>query len=471
MHRVLVAFAVLSLIPVAAAQGATAPAADLAKAIAEMRNLPAKLVGREAEQRGPRIQAAWETLIAAQDDGVNALLAEAARLDAAKQKDDLFRLGAAAVVWQIGHLERVKDVLALWANADFAAKYAYAFPVAFEAARDGDERALPLLVALLRDHRGTFCVVDHVMDLSWPLTHEFLWGPMGRNAVPALQAVLENEKDPTVVSSAITLLADAWDTESLPRIRTIARDASNGARHSAIAALGKFGHPDDFEYLCEELTDTDAKVVRACVRALCAFGDLRAVPRLVRLTKHANEELRLHALGALGVLPTVDGLAVLADRLPALDQAQRGCLADGPPLLHDVHVTWGAYQRLDGEERGKLLADACAKADEKFRLKDDDRKLTRAEFESACAACIAASRIPAEHRWIEVRHVLGVATPADVPLLLDVRGSLFRLLSDECLEEVATLDGILQRLVRSQYRKEPGLCEQVEPPAAKGEAK
>jgi hypothetical protein len=68
--------------------------------------------------------------------------------------------------------------------------------------------------------------------------------------------------------------------------------------------------------------------------------------------------------------------------------------------------------------------------------------------------------------------MLGAAVPADLPLLLDVRGRLFRRLSDECLEEIAMVHHTMRRLVRSQYRTEPGVCEQVKPvPAAQGAPK
>lgn len=157
-------------------QGAPAPATaeELAKAVAEMRNVPARLVGGEAQVRGERLSAAWQTLAAAQDAGAKALPDEAARLAAAKQKDDRFRLGAGRVVWEIGHFDRVADVLDLWGDADFAVKYSYAFEVGLLAARDGDERSLPLLVALLRDQRGTLTVRhatrDRVVDHDLPLT-------------------------------------------------------------------------------------------------------------------------------------------------------------------------------------------------------------------------------------------------------------------------------------------------------------
>jgi HEAT repeat protein len=475
VQKTIAASVVLSALAFATAQQTAPPAVpdDLAKAIAEMRNLPEKLTGKESDERGPRIQAAWETLIAAKDAGATALLAEAARLDATKQKDDRFRLGAAAVVWQIGRFDRVADVVTLWGNADFAVKYTYAFLVGFDAARDGDERALPLLVALLRDQRGRHFVADHVMDLGWPLTHDFLWGPMGRKAVPALEKVLATAKDPTVVSSAIELLAGCWDVATLPRLRAVAGDAADGARTAAIRVLGRFGHPNDFEFLCAGLADRDPRVASAHVNALCAFGDLRAVPRLLPLLTSSDQDLRLHALGALGALATVDGLEAFA----GVDKTKRGMFAAGPPQFHALDVSWDAYQKLDRAERGKVLAKARAKVEDEFRLQEGDRKLTHEEFESACKSWIAASRISdEEHSWIESRHVLAAVTPADVPLLLDVRGRVFRRLSDECLEEVGILDKILSRLVRSQYRAEPGVCEQVKPVGkpvtpAKGESK
>jgi hypothetical protein len=472
VQKTIAACVVLSSLALAVAQQNPPPAVpDLAKAIAEMRNLPEKLTGKESDERGPRIQAAWEALIAAKDAGASALLAEAARLDAAKQKDDRFRLGAAAVVWQIGRFDRVADVMTLWGNADFAVKYTYAFLVGFDASRDGDERALPLLVALLRDQRGTHYVADHVMNLGWPLTHDFLWGPMGRKAVPALEKVLATAKDPTVVSSAIELLAGCWDVATLPRLRAIAGDSADGARTAAVRVLGRFGHPNDFEFLCAGLADRDPKVASAHVDALCAFGDLRAVPRLLPLLASGDQDLRLHALGALGTLATVDGLEAYAK---VAEVVKKGSVfAGGPPQLHALDVSWADYQKLDRAERGKVLAKARAKAEEEFRAQEGDRKLTREEFESACKSWIAASRISdEEHSWVESRHVLAVVTPADVPLLLDVRGRLFRRLSDECLEEVGILDRILSRVVRAQYREDPGVCEQVKPvPPAKGTAK
>ncbi len=473
LQKCLVAFAASCASTIACQSVPAAATADeLAKAVAEMRNVPTPLVGREAEVRGERLSAAWKTLAAAQEAGARALLDEAARLDATKQKDDRFRLGAGRVVWEIGRFDRIANVLALWGDADFAVKYSYAFEVGLLAARDGDVRALPLLVALLRDQRGAFNVPEHVMELRWPWTHAFLWGPMGRKAVPALEDVLAKTTNPTVASSAIALITRAWGTGALPNLRAIARDPEHGARADAIDALGWFGHPADFEFLCAGLAIDDTAVLCAHIVALYRFGDLRAVPRIQPLAMHVNDEVRMFAIGALGELATVDGLDTFAERVGGLPEPHRRRLGQGPRLLHSLDVTWDAYRKLDRDERAKVLAKALKMPEAPFLPKAGDRKLTREEFEDACKAWIGASRITTEdHEWIEARHVLAVATPADVPLLLDVRGGLFRRVSDECLEEVAILDDILRRLVRSQYRNDPGVCEKVVPPPAKDQRK
>lgn len=65
--------------------------------------------------------------------------------------------------------------------------------------------------------------------------------------------------------------------------------------------------------------------------------------------------------------------------------------------------------------------------------------------------------------WVEDRHVLAAATAADIPLLLDIQAVCFTRLSDKCLSEIRTLQELVQRLGRRQFRKEVGVCDNVEP--------
>jgi hypothetical protein len=63
---------------------------------------------------------------------------------------------------------------------------------------------------------------------------------------------------------------------------------------------------------------------------------------------------------------------------------------------------------------------------------------------------------------VEVGEILSAATPADIDLLLDVRGALYHRLSDECLYEVERVNAALRRLGRSRYRKATGITEKAE---------
>lgn len=437
----------------------------LAAAVAELRHMRPDMTREEQKAKSERIDAAWEQLTAAKDAGAKALLDEAAKLDAAKEKDDFFKLGAAVVLWQIGRFDRVQDIVGLWAGTDLTTNYNYVFYSTFEAVRDGDERALPLLRAVLRDQQGQIYLAMHVMNVNWPGTHFCLWGPMGRKAVPALEQVLDTEKDPIALRSAVVLLGAYMDVGALDRLRRIARDPKHPARLEAIVDLGHLGHPQDFDLLCSGLADKDPKVAEAFVRALGQYGDLRAAAKLAPLTTAADKDLRLSALAGLGLLPTVDGLEALAKCLPNEEKKVQYGLTAYPPILRALDGGWDAFVKADRAERTRLLAQAIAKQDEEFTLRADDRKMSREQLVEACKGWIANSRISGgEYEWAESRHVLAAATAADVPLLLDVRGALFHRLSDECFSEVEIVDAVLRRLVRAQYRLEPGLCDRARPP-------
>jgi hypothetical protein len=101
--------------------------------------------------------------------------------------------------------------------------------------------------------------------------------------------------------------------------------------------------------------------------------------------------------------------------------------------------------------------------EEKYELKPGDRKLTHKDLLKAAAEWKANQRITGgTYEWVEDRHVLGVCTPAEIPLLLDVMAACYLRLSDECLYEVQMLQEIVKRIGRSRYRAEVGICEQVE---------
>lgn len=461
--RLAVCLVLVSCGAVAAIQtGQPTPRDDLAKAIAEMRNLPAKLEGAEAAERGPRIQKAWETLIAAKDAGVAALLAEAKLLTASGERDDRFRLGAGSVVWQIGGLERVDEILLLWSDADFAVKYSYAFQVAGQAAQSKDPRALPLLLALLRDQRGEFYLANHVMTLAWPSTHLALWAPLGRGAGPALSKLLAAPPDPTTAASCAFLLASFWHTEALPLLRRLAREGEGPVRWEAVRSVGRFGHPDDHEWLVAGIASDDAELAAAHIAAVAAFGDLRAVPHVLARAKDVDERVRMTALRALVVLPTAEGIDL------AVDWCGNGVGPEHDEIAYRLHLLFGDGEEADGylalatEERPQRIARLRARQSEAMREQPGDRKLSHDELVDLCKAVAERGLVPEPFEWVAARHLLAAATAADVALLLDARGGLYRRFSDEQIEAIQQFERALLWLVRAQYRVDPGVCEQVQ---------
>ena len=441
------------------------PRADLQQAIAELRHLPLKLEGAEADERGPRIQQAWDTLIAAKDAGAEALLAEARQLAANGERDDRFRLGAGAVVWRIGGLARVDDILTLWADADFSVKYSYAFQVAGQAMLSKDPRALPLLVALLRDQRGEYSLPQHAMTIGWPATHLLLWAPLGLAATPTLSKLLAAPPDPTTAASCAHLLASFWDEAALPQLRTLAREGHGPARFEALRSVGRFGHPDDQEWLFAGLAAEDAELATAHLSAVAAFGDLRAVPHVLARLKDADERVRMTALRALVLLPTCEGLDAVLAWCRTYDGPGR---EDHDEIVYRVGVLFGdldaaeSYEELPIEERRQRVTQLRLRQGEQLRVPQGDRQLTRDELRELCAATAERGRVPEPFEWVQARHLLAAATAADLPLLVDARGGLYRSFSDEQIEAIEQFERALMWLVRAQYRVDPGVSAQVQ---------
>lgn len=467
--------AVLALALVAALAGTRAPSQEpaaaspsLAEAVAALRNVQRDLPPEEVEAASRRLDEAWQVILAAKDDGANALLAELARLAAKSERDDYFALGASALLWRIGGFERAADIAKIWRGADLAANYHYVFSVASDAARQNDLRALPLLEVLLRDHEMA-SMLPPDDEVRWPATLHLCWGSLGRAALPPLEHQLNTSTDDDVLTSVVELLGIAGDVSALPRIRIIAREGGPRSRRNATQTLGRFGHPDDFEFLCTGLDSDDHDVAWNHAWALYEFGDRRAVPALGRLAASRDERLRTEVLAALGHLGSVEAFAILGERLAARDSAVPSAFEkEVMPGLRAVGVKWREYAAMTRAEQEGVLARVHATQLEKFETRATDDDLTRAGFEQAMAEWIERGTLDGgEFAWVEIRHLLHIATPADVPLLLDVRGASLRRMSHAGLEAARSLDDVVQRLVRSTYRRDPGICNAVEPPPAK----
>ncbi|MCX5907019.1 MAG: hypothetical protein NTY64_07480, partial [Deltaproteobacteria bacterium] len=216
MIRWALALAILMTLWVPLAKCAEIPAeSDLKKAIAIMRRTAEVKIPEEREKRSKDLDWAWKMLINAGPNGASALKEELRKLEASKEKDDLFKLGAAVVLWRIGKADEAESIAALWAgDVDLNANYAYVFFIAFQAARTEDPRVFPMLIATLKDQKGVV-YSPHNVRVSWPLSHSFIWGSLGAKGLPVLERVLQDSRDEVSIASAIALLGTAQDLDAI----------------------------------------------------------------------------------------------------------------------------------------------------------------------------------------------------------------------------------------------------------------
>ncbi|HUU09265.1 MAG TPA: HEAT repeat domain-containing protein [Phycisphaerae bacterium] len=447
------------------------PATELDRAVAAMRKVaPADFGGDEkkAKAKGEELAKAWKTILGAGPAGNTRLKQEIARLDAAKEKDDFFKLGAAVVLWQASRLKEAGTIAALWAgDVDLASNPNYVFYTAFDAAATQDERALPMLTAILGDHQGSVFVAPHSMTVVWPLTHEFLWGAFGSKGLPALVEVLRKPPSTQAAESAVFLLAKAQYLPALPIIRGLARKATpdgGEVRLAAVVALGVFGHPQDYDLLAAGLESKDALHYAA---ALYEYGDLRAVPHLVPLLASDDVPLRQEVESCLACLLTPAGLEALYRQSTAAKEPKERdvCAKMVTGILEPLDLDWPTYAARPDAEKAKLLASVRQQREAKYRSTPSDRSFTHDDLLKAAAEWQQNRRVTGgTYEWVQDRHALAATTPADIPLLLDVKAKCYTRLSDECLYETRVLDTLIRRLGRSRYRQVVGVTEKVESP-------
>jgi HEAT repeat protein len=482
--------AVLLLVVPAAAQDK--PDKKLEQAIAVLRRVDrGKLSEQQQQAKAKEIDAAWGVIKAADKKGVARLKEEIRLVDQNREKDDYFKLNASALLWNIGQFDEVDAIVAIWKSTPLSAQYNYVFHTAYAAARTQDRRALPLLLACLKDNHGRLVLPQQTMT-EWLGALEIIWGAFGPQGVPDLIHVLETSTDSAELESAIFLLIWTHELKALPRVREIAARGPREARLEAIRYLGFYGHPQDYDFLIAGLRSDDPEEVYVHVYALYEYEDLRAVPPLIPLLKADNEFFRREVFSTLIHLLTPASLDALrnfceeASRNTRPDSQQRGECSMIDSKLKDVKIDLGDYANKSSQEKADLIATARKSAEAWYQLRKDDKKLTRDQLIGAAqewkrngrifgAKPLTFTPLPKKdnkdntflvsvnkYDWVEERHILSAATAGDIPLLLEVKAALCARLSEGTLFEIRRLNEVIERLGRSRYRKVIGLTEKVE---------
>lgn len=434
-------------------------AAALDEAFAALRGSePEELSAEEAEAKGQEVEAAWQAIAAAGRAGVARLKRE---LESAAEEgnEPFFVLNAAALLWRLRGPQEARSIARAWGQAPLHAHYRYVFFPAVQAAMTRDPRVMPMLVAILRDAEGALTLGPGGVPIVWPLTHEFVLGAFGPRGLPVLAERLRDSRSPPACRSAALLLSKAQYLEALPTVREIARDVADAANGAAVHALGRYGHPRDFDLLVEGLDANSPERAADHAYALYEYEDLRAVPHLLPLLDAQSARLRREAASALLRLLTPEGIRALHARGGAAPAEEGQWLRQSvEEVMAQLGTTWDEYAALSAEQQARLLAEHRRAAEGV----PEELTMSRGAFLILVKDWTEQRRI---ERRTDGRQVLGVARTEDIPLLLEAQAAIYTRLSGECLLEIRFLDEIIKRLGRRRYREETGLTDHAGRPA------
>jgi hypothetical protein len=448
--------ALLVAVAICCGANAQAPADPLDDAISVIRAAAkADTIHEQSQDEAQQFERACQTLIAAGARGADRLETELAATTGSSIHDDVFRAMACAALYDAAGPEKAGEIARSWSLIDRRARLEMTFYVAFKAATSQDPRVAPMLRACISDEKGTVVVPVQGLTLAWPRTAEVLWGSCGPGCADELKLMLRQSADPVEIATAVAALAKSMDEGFLPDFRALARGGNRAARIQAILALGWYGHPDDFEFLRSGLRSKEPDLLFAHIFALIEYGDLRATRDIMRHLSSRDLNVRSEAAAACLLLPTSRSLERVA-RLSQSAQAEAtpGLKERFDAVMEGMGTDGKAFLAMPSAERERLIGRAVREAEAAYRLKTGEEPFTRERLMKELEDCAAAGKITG---WVDPRQILSVATPRDIPLLLELRAQIYPRLTDQAFQDVGVVDQIIRRLGRSRYRKEVGV--------------
>jgi len=134
---------------------------------------------------------------------------------------------------------------------------------------------------------------------------------LGQNAVPALQAAMEDD-DSVFKGYIIEILGEIGDPSSVSALHCALGDKAVNVRLEAARALGKIGHKDSIPPLAEALGESEVKVVVQAAGSLGKIGRPEVTQYLGGILNHPDSVVRYTALDALRRMGS-EGLKVIRE--------------------------------------------------------------------------------------------------------------------------------------------------------------
>lgn len=327
------------------------------------------------------------------------------------------------------------------------------FHTAYDAALSRDPRALPVLVNFLRERTGSTlpageCTGHQPMHMEWPVALDFVWGAYGPEGYPVLVEIAAESGDPVMVESALSALCTSEYPDALPVARRLALEGGTaGIRRAAVRLLGWHGRARDWEHLLIGLMSDDVDDISASLWAIHKSGDPRVVSYAIPFCDHPDPWVRDEALSVLALACTPESIEAMHR---VCDQRSEDPGLDEFAFYTDA-VLWIAgldratYCVLAPADREQAVARAKAIL---YGPRPGAAPISRVEAlamvaqwtEDGCISCDALD---------DVEHLIAAALVRDdIPLLQELRASIYRRLSDQALRDVAKVESIMQKVVR-----------------------
>lgn len=438
----------------------TTPDNQLEDAISALRNIKSEGMSDEQQQaKAKQIDDAWKYLIANGQKSAARLKDEIQKVDSGKEKDDFFKLNATVVLWNIGKFTEADYIANIWSTTPVSTQYTYVFLTAFEAAQSQDPMVLPMLRAILKDNKGSMFVGQHSMNVGWPLSHEFIWGAYGVKGLPVLFEILDKSNDPVELQSTMLRLTQAQYLPALPKVRQLALDTRDDVRRTAITCLGKYGHPNDYDFFINGLKSTNPQDLFPFAFALYEFDDERAVPHLIPLLKTTDDQVKLEVSLALLHLLTPESLTAVKEETAKIKNVELKKFIERSITLRQDKIP-ADYAKKNRTQQAAILSKI---RNNKFFETPTDKKATNRQLHEALKEWKANGRIyGSSFEWIGIMQIIGAATADDLPMLIDTKSAFYKRLSDECLYETSDIDKAVKYIGRSRYRRGIGVTDKAE---------
>jgi len=254
--------------------------------------------------------------------------------------------------------------------------------------------------------------------------------------------------DPVMVEAALAVLRTSEYPDALPVARRVAIEGETaGIRRAAVRLLGWHGRARDWERLLIGLLSDDVEDISASLWAIHKSGDYRAVSYAIPFCNHPDPWIRDEALSILALACTPESIGALhrvcEDRPDDAGLDEFAFYTDA--VLWIAGLDRATYCALAPADKEQAIARAKAilygpRPGATSISRDEALAMVAQWTEKGCIDCDGLD--DGEHQ------IAAALVRDDIPRLQELRASIYRRLSNEALRDVATVERIMQKIVR-----------------------